>query len=442
MPQDASEEVREGLGEAAAVELATAERPRNVELRLDLVELYEQERTPDCAAAEAARLQCESPKHRLVLAVSLDVMRRRRDLAKLMRLIGAAEAIGNKMPARLRLAVARALETVGLADKAACHYAELIRGAHGREIAGEHVAEFVCEHPDMPELLSALLEQAETSELPPSLQYAIFRAVAEQDRHLGRKRLAELPFEAIGVAEIVFDIAVQSFRLGDWDTAARAGKHVLGSSADHEEACRLLVSAHSFAGRLEDAKEYLAELREPAVPLALGEGFPEGLEQIVDTHAEGGLCVPCAVMWPEATESETWSVVPYEFSRPPDELADHLDAHPESLTASVVGLEWDQIGPWEVLAEADLVRPHVMVQRTRNGQILHGFAAASDSGSWSWREVPMVLQSGSALQARAYRWICGEETPENIVPSAARNLWRQVQQELRTQCVDRERAKQ
>lgn len=426
--------VTEVVERAAVAELATVEQPQDAQCRLEVVELYRQAELLECARAELTRLWQQFPKDELVLAAVLDMMREQRSIPVLLRLVNSAANKEGGMSPVLRLALARAFTALAQFEKAADQYTELMLVEEGQRLAAEHVAEFTRNHADMPGLVSGLMKIRPADQgrlLSPLLQYAVFRASVEGDRSHALTLLEQVPLLEIDDPDIVFDVAVQSFRLGRWDWAAEAADRVRTLCPNHKPVARLLVSAHSFAGRLHEAGRNLWSRPERASPLRIESELLATLFEFAEAD-EASSTPRCAVFVPAFNGDEPWNVFPYELSEPPESVSDLLDEHPGAITGSVIGRAWREIGPWEVLAEADLVRPHLMAQHVGAETILHAFVSADTSACWSWEEVPMAVREGAAEANGRFRWLASDKDCAMRPFPRVNALWPRVDEELKS----------
>ena len=212
------------LAKTLAAELATVDAPQDIAGRRELLALYLGAGLAQPAEAELARLLVQFSWDHGVLS---DVLNLRRDLhqpTELMRFAKIAESLPDRSEG-LRLALAQAFAAVGELEAAAKEFGALLQTDSGRKGAAGAIATFVRSHPDLPALRSALIKLCYLHPdllLEPPLRYAVFRAAADLDKPLARQQLPTMFHPAIAATDLILDVAIQAWRLGRWDDAARA----------------------------------------------------------------------------------------------------------------------------------------------------------------------------------------------------------------------------
>jgi len=150
------------------------------------------------------------------------------------------------------------------------------------------------------------------------------------------------------------------------------------------------------------------------------------MEFTAEAPATNGYKARCATIVPSVHgRSRTLSHAHDDWTT----ASDLLEERPGAISVSAVGAEWRETGPYEILAEVDFVRPHLMVQLGPGQPFVHAFRAAEDEAAWPWQEVP--IQIAGVLQGGEFRWLAA---PKPHVPQSAgtpeSNLWRRVKAEL------------
>jgi len=420
------------LAKALAAELATVDAPQDTTRRLELVAQYRRAGLAQPAEAELARLLVQFSWDHGVLADVLDLRRHLHRPGELLRFAKIAESLPDRSEG-LQLALGQAFAAVGELEAAAKEFGALLQTDSGRKAAAGAIATFVRSHPDLPALRLALIKLCYLHPdllLEPPLRYAVFRAAADLDKPLARQQLGTMFHPAIETTDLILDVAVQAWRLGQWDDAARAARQVLTARPPEEQlsAARLLVSIRLFAGDAKKAAKELEHLPRLPAPVRLDAEVVSVLKCFVaDEPATNGYKVRCATIVPFihgrwrtlCHAHDDWSTA-----------SDLLEARPEAISVSTVGPDWRETGPYEILAEVDFVRPHLMVQLGLGQPFVHAFRPAEDEAAWPWQEVPIHIDG--VPQSGEFCWLAAPETyvPQNISTPRG-GLWQCVKAELR-----------
>ena len=430
--------LEEGMRQLLSAELATVTDPANVEQHIALIALYQGMQLPKMAQSELNRLSLKYPKHPLVLASRISMAVEQKAVKLLAPLIKAAEGIPEQ-PIELQLAIARGYTTLLAYDKAAAQYGKMLSLDNLPDKAFEHLAEFICGQPYV-ESLTILLKTVavllDPASIRPCFRYVIFRVLVEDNYPKAREYLPNLRIEEFDNDDILFDIGVQAFRLGDWEKAIAACERVLARRPDHETARKLVCSAYAFAGNLDEAKKRLLEQSPLHTPLYVDGALRGAIEKFVKAQGRTGFA------WAVVTygrSAELFEILRKEREQLSEEI--HIDAgnRQQGMTISIVGPNWSKTGPWDVLAEIDPTVPHLMVQRLDNKRIIHAFAATEGPSKWAWSEIPVLTtDNGSSTFSDEFCFMTGRIPSRESRGSGTGMLLCQIEEEMKSPRIRKE----
>lgn len=413
------------------MELALAERPEDINGRLELAMAYGAAGLHDAAMAELARLAQRFPQHPLVMAEQLHMLIETRTMSVLKAVLRRAEAVRTP-PKELKVATAAALTHLRQFVKAAPLFAALLQDGFLPERALKPFAEFVRVCPDTGRLALALERMVQDNDLgvfPMLLRYAFIRTQVEDTPTRARELLKGMKLEDIDSHDIALDIAILAFRLGDWPSAIIAAQRARALSPAGQVAGRVLVSAYAFAGRLQEASTWIHSLRVPELALRLIPSQMAAIRKFVAEYAETNVAYAIVVGGPEPGHPcrivmRTWQQLSEDL---PETLADSRGA----VTVSTVGQNGGHLGPWEILAEVDLTVPHLVVQQLESSLVLHVFVAVSDGiENWSWQQIPVSVSDGDSLALHGFSFLTTRKTQDSDHAWTTNDLWKRVAVEI------------
>ncbi len=435
MKRDLSQ-LRKQHKQTAMCEISTVAQAINVEQRLGLVKLYRQLNLEQAAQSELNRLWRQFPQHQAILVALLDILTKQKTIALLTSMVGFSQRVANPSAA-LRLAMALALIAIKRFDAAAVQYAELVKSREIIPQLSQQLAEFVCVHPPTPVLITALNEyiySMNNDHLSPLLYYVLCRVLETQDCPDIDMYLNRIRDRDIQQSEIAFDLARLSFRYCKWDRAMTAAKRVLRISPKHESAKSILVSAYSFAGRLNKAANCIRKLTKSYSPLLLR---LDQLSTILESVGKQNKPLPTTdVNSNQIGLDNTNKLGSGDIDDICSKIVEQYEKQNQKVTVSMVGTDQVNARPWDILVRNNWSYPHIMVQKKGGCHILHAFIPSDGPDCWRWQEVPIFIKGGQA--DKGILFIPADIDLYNQSAPFANNLYQQFEKELESDYIQKE----
>jgi tetratricopeptide (TPR) repeat protein len=422
--------------QTAICEISTAADAVDVDQQLRLIELYRELNLDQVVQSELNRLRQKSPQHQTVLATMLDVFTKQKMISMLTPMVDLAQRVANPSPV-LRLALAQALIAMRRFDAAAVQYTELAEAYDRIPQLAQHLAEFVCLHPPTPALITTLNTFFHTTQydyLPAILHYVFCRILETQEDPNIDPYLNHIRIREIRQSDIALDLARLCFRYCKWDRAAIAAKRVLMTSPKNESAKSMLVSAYSFAGRLNKAANYIRILTKSNPPLVIDSDQLSSIYELIEKQNK---CLPQTDVSNSPEANDTAVIESEELHSKCPEITKLCEEQNQKITASMIETGRMNAKPWDILVMNDWNRPHIMVQKLDHDYILHGFLPSDGPDCWRWQEVPIFIK-GRESDKYNLLYIPAEADSCDQPATLVNNLFCQIEKELDSDYIRKE----
>jgi len=358
--------------ELAAAELATAEGPASAESLRRAAKGYEQNGFPEVALTCLRKADTFGINGRAVLPDLLGILRRQRRFPELHAALQGGLAIADREP-DLRHELALALSSLGQAPAAEMEWATLIRSGGMTQSHWLDCARFVMNCADGSALVQMMAAIEERAELKGQclVGYCVARHLIDRDVAATRALLSQIAPPRLSDPEILLDLAILCWRVGEYQKAESAATLAAGFAGAPPACAMVRGSIRSFGGDF-------SHLRKAPLPRA------RSADEIILKFAAGA-----------APETTAWGCLHREASgalgtRVFDLTADAEMVVPEEFE-TVVSFSVLSAGsspdPFQILAGVDWQWPHLMLQRRPSGPVLHYFVGSHRAKEWPWEEV-------------------------------------------------------
>lgn len=385
--------VRKQMRQIILAELASAANAGNLNTQMRLVELYLSGGMDEAAYVELNRLMRQFPKHPLVLTRMIEVLVKKKSHATLNNVVNVASRVAESS-AELRLATANAFTVLKRFEAASSQYTELLRSSRITPQVLQQLSDFICQHPATRQLMEIVTTLAEmyVKPPPPLLSYILCRAFTDTECYQEADEYLSLirPWQ-IDRPQILFDLAVLSFRLADLAKAVEMANRALEISQEHASARALLVSVYSFAGRIDKALQHFRMLIKPYSPLLLSQSQLTAVLQFAvnEQHPKPDSGVIIAEY-----RTQNGKRISYTNQSAP---VGEGESYVQTVSVSVFGTNRTDARPWDILMNIDRMCPHIMVQRLKDSRILHAFVPSGNKSRWPWQEVTLFIHSNQEM---------------------------------------------
>lgn len=393
---------------ALAAEIASADTLLDIERFRGVVQLYDRLGLRDETLSLVNRVMRLNMDSQALLPFMLDSLIRQRDLAKLNHVVRLAMNLPERPPA-LRRPLACALALLGQARPAANEWSAILNAGAMEELDWPHLAKFMAEHGAINDMGHALAENSAVFRghaQEPLMLFCLLRAQIDQHVHRAREILSTIPADSIDDGGLSLELAILSFRLGDFERAEDAARHALHLKSDFPAAENALQSFRSFAGKGVQALK----------PIRLRLGVIEAVQGV------SARTPPDAYAWGTLLDLTEGKIIVGEeiFASSGERGFDLPDTDVAFATFSVLPERKEGAGgqvhsdPLEVLSFIDWRVPHLLLQREDGRSTLHAFLGASGHREWYWREGRLELDGNAGSRP-------GEASPGGRVWEAVLN---------------------
>lgn len=378
-------------------ELATASAKPPGEAIIQAASAYERAGFGDVAVAvlrAAGRFGADS---RAVLPGLLRGHGRQRKFEELNVAVKQGLQIADRT-AELRRELATALSALGQTPAAEAEWAALIRGGRMTQDDWTACARFVLSCADAPSLVQLMTAVSERQELKGNgiVGYCVIRHMVDRDAENARRVLTKVDPACIPDGEILLDLAVQSWRLGNFAKAEEAARLAAGFD-DSSPVCRaVLASTRSFMGDF-------SLMSKTSLPVA---GPVTDRVTEIGRHHKGAHPV-WGVLCRESADGLRVTLL--DLAEEPDMAVPEVADVVASFSIMPEGAVPD---PFLVLSGVDWSWPHFMHQRrAQNSDLVHVFTEAHRHKEWLWEEVAVdpgrtVCEDGNVLRhGRSQTWM-------------------------------------
>ncbi len=386
----------------ADAELKTAEEPPTGQSVLQLAAAYKRAGLESEALGVLRRAQRFGIPPKEVLPPLLAELRRRQRFPELDAALKAGLGIADRS-IDLRREIALGLAAMGKQEGAAAEWAALVGEGAMTEADWHDCARFMLQGNDVPALADKLqaLAQAPLSKRSAAASYCLLRACVGRDRAAALRLLAEMSIEAMPLPELILDVGILAFRLGDLGSAESAAARALQFPGVTALARSLLATLRSFGG-------------DPSL-LPPGRVFlpPNTMDQVA--NAATGVASGLAACGFISYEGE--AQIQFELS--PEAVAVEwlLPVEIEAAATFSILSEEPYTDPCLVLTAADWSCPHLLLQRVSGKPRFHVFVESPGHRDWFWEEVRPDLHDS-------------EVPPPSASPVDVSSLWGQALEEL------------
>ena len=431
--------IRKQQQKAVVAEIKSAIDVESVDQRLYLIELYRKQNLKAAELAELNRLYRRFPCDQKVLISLLRALTERNAIPILTRMLISVQKI-SQPSTELRLAIARAFTVLRRLEAAAAQYAEIIKTDELTPQVLQQLAEFIFSHQPMPVLTKTLkifADSHKTDTLPTLLLYIFSRALEGEDCQSLDKYLHYINLKEITQVQIAFDLARLNFRVGNWDKAVTVAKRALEISPGHELTKSLLVSAYSFNGYLDKAKQTIQNLSRSYSPLPISQ---KRLSTIIDLLAvQKKMGVVGDVIAAKLNDKYDYDIHSENLNNLTNEAIWKAEDKDKKINVSLVGVANITPRAWDVLVNSDWRFPHVIVQPLEDSFILHAFVPCDGTDYWQWQEVPIFIKDSQWLADKnQILFIPADYSPCAKSTHIRNNLLKQAEKELTSVYIQKE----
>lgn len=387
------------MDEALDLEVVSAAAPPSIETTERLAGLLGQMGLAEVRLAVIQAAGCQTVDRAEYGRVRLAALIEQKALGKLEEAVIAIRRETPRPNRLLRRLLADAHCTLKQIGVAADQWIQLLADMNSDDWPA--LARFVARHSGGAPLFAAIRNQA--GEFPDDAgsayaRYCLIRSLLDERPGQARSALrVSVDPDALADAEVLLDLAITAFRLGEYDCARRAAEKSLAAGGPRDIGESVINSVRSFAGGDDHLSRRLS--------------LPFGVADLV--RAQAGAVGGRNFMWGYVMGRAgglSVSTLPWG----PVEVRNMLLPEGRRIIASFSVLPAQGIAdPYEILPFVDWTYPHILLRR-QPAPRMHLFVGLPGEHEWAWSEVRLGMSrpKGSAKQ---------DEAPD---------LWQRVRDEL------------